>query len=837
MNTLKRQLILMLILWSCALLGQETNQTQVSGTIRDAQSGSPLPFVDVFFVGTDIGSTSDIDGYFSIETTTPVDSLGFAYLGFERKHIRILSQTSQQVDVVLSPSSLDLVTATITAKRGKAPKDTAALSLWRKVVRQKYTNSLANANSYQYRDYIQTGFDWYNPSPNIIGLKFLQKPFRVINDYIQTENTGTPFLPILVKETLKEVCYQKNPQHKKVRIIADQFSGMDNESLSDFIGNELDEIDPYKDMIILTGKSFVSPFASTANINYNFFITDSIQRNGEQYYLLTFVGKRQQDYTFLGNAWIHNPTAAIASIELEISPHIALNFIKTLQASQYYRQSAEGFWVKTEETLTAKVAFDFFDFGSRKNKKRKNQIRIRKKLLRDSIQINLSFDPNTFSTEKMQFAENSSKLSPQTWDSIRPIPLDSMSHGVYEMIDSIQNTPFYKTMDGVVYTLITSHIPCGPIEFGEYPEFVSWNQIEGLRLKLGVRTSKKLSQHVQLHGYAAYGIRDKEWKYGTGLNIHLPSKNRKWHLLSASYQYDFRMMGQRNLAMQHDNIMSSFSRSTPMDRLMKIREAILSHEKDWFMGFYSKFAYRWRRFYSTQGGFQFTKNNGELPVHSFTTSEFKLKLHWGHQERFWIDNSGFKRESLGTRFPILNLEYTLGVKDLWESDHYYHKIDFSLQQRLSSLLGYTKYKLEASKTFGAVPYPLMTIHLGNESMMGNNFAYALMNEFEFVSDTYASISLSHHFDGWILNSIPLINKLKLRSIFIFKGLYGVISSTEATLYDIPTGISAPNFYAEIGFGIENILKVIRIDFIWRLTHLNAADVRPFGINISFAPKF
>lgn len=830
-------IFLLLIYFVQISSGQELNHTKVSGIVKDAATGEALPFVDVFFVGTDIGSTSDIDGLFSLEIEASVDSIGFSYLGYQRKHLRIRSNVTQEMSVQLSESSLDLVTATVTAKRGKSKKDTAAIALWRKVVTNRSKNSLDNADGYQYRDYVQTGFDWYNPDPNIIKLKFLQKPFSVINDYIQTEETGDPFLPVLMKETIREVNYRKEPKDKKVKIIADRFSGMDNESLSDFIGNELEEIDPYKDMIILTGKSFVSPFAATANINYNFFITDSVERNGEQYYLLTFVGKRQQDYTFLGGAWIHKPTSAIESIDLEISPYIALNFIQKLNAVQYYTPTEQGVWIKTTENLTATVAIDFFDFGRKKAKKRKNQVRIRKKLSRHDIEINPNFKEDAFKAEDMEFAEKSAELSEATWDSIRPIPLDEMSAGVYEMIDSIQRTRFYKTMDAVIYTMITSHIKFGPIEFGEYPEFVSWNEIEGVRLKLGARTTKTLSKNIQLHGYAAYGLRDREWKYGSGFNVHLPSKNRKWNMLSASYQYDFQMLGQRNIAMRHDNIMNSLSRATPMDRLMKIRQALLSYERDWFMGFYSKVAYRWRRFYSTEGGFQFTQNDGEFSIPSFTTSEFNIKLHWGHKERFWTDNAGFRRESLGTPFPILDIEYTAGVKGIFESDYAYHKLDFSIRQRLSSLFGYTKYRLEASKTFGEAPYPVMTVHLGNESIMGNRFAYALMNEFEFVSDAYASVWITHHFDGWIFNSIPLIKKLKLRSIFIFKGLYGVSSTDNINPYDIPEGISAPNFYAEIGFGIENILKVFRVDFMWRLTQLGTPEVRSFGINISLAPKF
>lgn len=811
----------------------------VYGKVQDAATGDALPFAEVYFVGTGISQTADIEGNYRLDIpiTVAIDSIGFAYLGFERKHVRIRPNQTQAINVRLRETNLNLVTATITAERGKTKKDTAAIALWRKVVQHRKINNLDNAEGYQYQDYVQTGFDWYNPDPNIIKLKFLQKPFSVVNDYIRTSELDDPFLPVLIKETIREVRYQKTPQQKKIKIIADRFSGMDNESLSDFIGNELEEIDPYKDMILLTGKSFVSPFAATANINYNYFITDSIERNGDQYYLLTFVGKRQQDYTFLGGAWIHKPTFAIESIELEISPHIGLNFIKQLHTIQYYEPTVEGVWMKTKENLTAKIAFDLFDFGSRKNKKRKNEIRIRKQLSRHQVLINPVFPPAAFEVEDRRFAEDASRLSNEQWDSIRPIPLDSMGYGVYEMIDSIRRTRFYKTMDWMVYAMITSHFRAGPIEFGEYPEFFSWNDIEGYRIKLGVRTTKAWSPKVQWHGFAAYGFQDQEWKYGTGLNIHLPSKNRKWHLLSGWYKYDFELLGQRNIAMRHDNITNSLSRSTPMDRLMRLRTAAITHEKDWFMGFYTKFGYRWRTFYSTPGGFLFSRNDGEIDISSFTTSEVRAAVHWGHEERFWIDNSGFRRESLGTPYPILDLNYTLGIPTFLGGDHYYQKVTFIMRQRLSSLIGYTRYRLEASKAFGNVPYPVMTVHLGNESFMGNHFAYALMDEFEFVSDAYASIWVTHHFDGWILNSVPLIKYLKLRSIFIFKGLYGTVSPQNRALYDLPQGVSAPNFYAEIGFGIENILKVFRVDFMWRLTHLDRPNVRSFGVNISLAPKF
>ena len=274
-----------------------------------------------------------------------------------------------------------------------------------------------------------------------------------------------------------------------------------------------------------------------------------------------------------------------------------------------------------------------------------------------------------------------------------------------------------------------------------------------------------------------------------------------------------------------------------MDRLMKIDEGLIAWQKDWFLGFYTQLSYKWRRFHSVQGGFVFSRENGDIPVQHLTSSELIFKVHWGHEERFWVDNSGFKRASMNSEFPIMEFTYTAGIKGFLHGDYNYHKIDFFLRHRLNWALGYSKYQIKASKAFGQLPYPAMSVHLGNETLMGNNFAYGLMNEFEFVSDMYASFWISHHFDGLILNRIPLLNKLKLRSLFIFRGLYGAVNPQNLALFDFPTGLAAPNFYAEIGFGIENILKIIRVDFLWRLTQLGQPDVRSFGVNISFAPKF
>jgi len=116
-----------------------------------------------------------------------------------------------------------------------------------------------------------------------------------------------------------------------------------------------------------------------------------------------------------------------------------------------------------------------------------------------------------------------------------------------------------------------------------------------------------------------------------------------------------------------------------------------------------------------------------------------------------------------------------------------------------------------------------------------------MNEFEFVSDSYGSIMLEHHFDGLILNNVPIIKALEWRSVFVFNGLYGELSDNNRTIINMPRSIEAPNWYGEIGFGIENIFDILRIDFLWRLTpHRTPAPYpvpRRFAVKFALEPKF
>ena len=118
-------------------------------------------------------------------------------------------------------------------------------------------------------------------------------------------------------------------------------------------------------------------------------------------------------------------------------------------------------------------------------------------------------------------------------------------------------------------------------------------------------------------------------------------------------------------------------------------------------------------------------------------------------------------------------------------------------------------------------------------------AFNLMNYLEFVSDQYAGAMIEQHFEGLLFNRIPGIKKLKWREFIFAKGYAGTLTdANNQRTYLFPSGVgSLKNPYAEVGFGIENIFKISRVDFSWRLNYQNKPDVYYFIVKPSFQFKF
>jgi hypothetical protein len=135
-------------------------------------------------------------------------------------------------------------------------------------------------------------------------------------------------------------------------------------------------------------------------------------------------------------------------------------------------------------------------------------------------------------------------------------------------------------------------------------------------------------------------------------------------------------------------------------------------------------------------------------------------------------------------------------------------------------VGFSTYLIQAGKIWGDVPFPFLKVHEGNETYAFDTNAFNLMDYQEFVSDMYISLFYEHHFQGFFLNKIPLFRKLKWREIAGIRLLKGSFDEKKHYGLLLPgemKGLSSVP-YTEFSVGLENILKVLRVDAVWRFNY-------------------
>ncbi|HET6989736.1 MAG TPA: DUF5686 family protein, partial [Bacteroidia bacterium] len=288
------------------------------------------------------------------------------------------------------------------------------------------------------------------------------------------------------------------------------------------------------------------------------------------------------------------------------------------------------------------------------------------------------------------------------------------------------------------------------------------------------------------------------------------------------------------------NVLATIFRRTPLNNFTHVEQYEYWYELEPFKGFDMKLSFVSRNMYPV-GGIGYlhaSANQDTTSLQRITTSEIRANIRLAYNEKY-VEGS-FSRASMGTKYPIVQIQYIEGLKGVFGSAYNYRKVSINIDDRLRfGVFGYTNYILEAGRTWGLVPYPLMVIHPGNETYVYDWAAFNMMNLYEFTSDKYAQATIIHHFDGFFLNHIPLMRKLKWREVASFKWLAGSVDEKNRKELIFPGGLSSLNRgpYMEAGAGIENIFRFLRVDCFWRLSYLDNPNVKPFGVRVSLQVIF
>lgn len=800
-------------------------KTIVTGKVVDNETSEPLPYVNVFFKGSKIGTTTDIKGFYRIETYYPTDSLSVSMIGYKTLSKKTQRDVSQVIDFRLAATGIAL--GEVVIEGDKKEKD-PAVEIMKNVVRNKKANNREKLAAYEYDVYNKIEFDMNNIDESFTDRKVM-KPFAFVFDNIDSTSEDKPFLPIFLTESVSRYYFLKNPKNSKEVIEATKVAGVKNESVSQFLGDMYQNTNVYENYVSAFGKSFVSPLADLGMLSYKYYLLDSAVLDSKyKCYKIAFIPRRKGELTFEGEMWIHDTTYAVKQIEATIGPDANINWINGFKVYHEYDQVEPEVWMLTKE----KVVVDF--------NVTENSVGFygRKTTVYSGFLINQPKDPSFFNTFNNIEVEDGANDKPDDfWNEKRPEQLSVNESQVYAMVDTIQNIPAFRTYVDIITLFITGYKEMKYVDVGPYFTFVSFNQIEGIRLRAGGKTNSDFSTRLEFSGYAAYGLKDKWIKYEGASRIFVTKNPRQ--ILSLSHRKDLEQLGQSANAWRTDNILSSVFRRTPNNQLNAFEEYKVGYEIEYFPGLSSALQFNRRDIWSVGAiPFQRTDNEGNLVnVSRINTAELRFTARIAIGEKFI--NGELDRVSLGTKNPIIRTEAAFGIKGFMGGEHEYQRLSINIQDRISfNPIGQSDITLEFGKIWGTLPFPLLQLYSGNETYFYDAYAFNLMNFYEFIGDQWVTLFWVHHFNGLVFNKIPLMRKLKWREVASLRGALGGLSDKHRAEMEFPQGLySLERPYFEGGVGVENILKIFRVDALWRMSYLNNPDVVPFGVRVTFQVDF
>jgi len=800
----------------------QAQKTTISGRVIDAETNEPIPYVNIGFQHSLVGTISENDGSFYLITTKATDTLIISSLGYEVLHLNILIGQEQNLYIKLVPKSISLEAVVVT------PGENPAFEILRRINDRKKQNNPEKLESYQYKAYTKMRLDMNNIDQNFKDARLL-KEFSFVFDYMDSSQVfNKNYLPLLITETVSRVYRSKNPPVNREVIEAFKISGIENNTISQFTGKMYQQLNVYDDFILFFDPGFVSPIAGVGRLYYRYLLEDSAFIDGTWCRKISFRPKRKQERTFHGFFWVADTSYAIKQVQLRVSSDVNLNLLKDMIATYEYDRINDSTWFLTREDLIidfnlAEKTYGFFG---------------RKSAVYDSIFFDSPVpSPVQKMTTDTYLLENELEKNELFWEQNRKTELTGEDSRIYTMVDSVKKVPFFKTINTIVTMLSTYYVVVGPVELGPYYTTVSGNVIEGPRVRLGGRTSNSFSTKIMPGGHIAYGFEDKRFKYGLYVTYMFNTNPRRTS--TVSWFHDIRQLGKSDNAFLDDNYLTSILRRNPNYKLTMVDQFNALYEHEWAPGFSNTIKFSHQTIYSTPyiPFSELLASDDTIALGSVTSSEITLSTHFAYREKFlW---GKFERKSLGSQYPTLDLDFTYGPKGVFGSDYEYYRIRFKISDKLEiNPLGYLKYRITLGKVFGTLPYPLLKLHEGNETYAYDPLSFNMMNYYEFVSDQYASLFAEHHFQGFFLNRIPLIRRLNWREVIGCNILYGRLSEKNRNVMAFPEGLSGLSKpYYEAGVGIENIFKLFRVDAIWRFSYLNHPNTSPFGIRATMQLTF
>lgn len=817
----------------------------VSGTIIDKDTQEPLSGVSVFFTSTQTGTKTDNEGKFSLGKKGKQSTLTITYVGYTPLKHDLNTGKSAKIIVLMERNQNQLQEVSISSgKKSKyRNKGNPAVELIQKVIDYKRTNRLQDSEYLQYDQYERIQFSLTEMSDKFLHKKAFDKYRFLLDTTSLVNNEKQTILPMYISEKIYERYFRKSPE-KDMKILkankkVDFSAYIDSAGLDMYLNRLYDNFDIYQNDIFFLKNEFLSPIADHAPAFYKYFITDTLSE--KKLIEISFMPRNAGDRLFEGKLYVTmDGKYAINSFDLGINKGINLNFIRSAQIHQEFRSAGDG-------KLHLYKSYTQSNFGI--NKKKGMSILGERTVSYSNYKSGVVMAEAFYRGAGDQIYTETNQKDIGFWTEKRNDTLSLSKSKIYANLDSLKKMPSFKRSMWITSTIVGGYGDLGPVQIGPIESIISSNRVEGLRLRIGGRTTPLFNKSIYLEGYAAYGFKDEKLKYYMSgmysFNKTAPYKFPN-NFFRVSYQYDTDIPGKNFLIEKNQNPLASISRGARelwlYNRIAKL-EYIRELENHFTYNFGIRNLIQRPAALLT---FQ-TEARPDNPISNLSTTELTIMFRFAPHEK--IFQGPVNRRIIKSKHPIFTLSGNYGRKGLMNNPYNYLNINTSIAKRFYlSQAGFTDVTLNGGTVLGQVPFPLLAILPANQTYLYEKESYNMMNFMEFVSDRYVGINITHSFNGFLLNKVPLLQDLKLREYLSFKILYGGLRNennpaTNSDVYKFPVHSSgrASTYalgnipYIEAGFGIGNIFKVLRVTAIKRFTYLEHPGAGSIGLRFSFSP--
>jgi hypothetical protein len=828
---MKKKLLFISLLVICLTL-KSMAQTKVSGIVLDKKK-QPISFASIAFKGSNEGVVSNEDGRFYLESKNKYATILVAFSGYVTKEVDLEKQVNYEMKIILNSEEMLDEVKIFVGKTSK--KNNPAIDILRKIWERKRKNGLKMFNQYEYEKYEKVEFD-LNTIDSAFMKKKIFKGMEFVFDKVDTSKiTGKTYLPMFINEAISDV-YGDNKNGKIKEVLkANKNSGLTNgDGVNTFIKDLYNDYDVYNNYLNFFDKSFTSPLSRTGIDVYNYVLADSSFIDNKWCYNIVFYPRRKNELTFKGDFWVNDTTFAIKKINMAVTKSANINWVKEIYIEQEFDVLNDSVFLLTRDHMMS-------DFALNKKESSKGVYGKRTTLIRNH-KFNIE-KPDKFYKQEVNFIDNIVyNRSDDYWQENRFEKLNKDELGIYKMLDTLKTVKKFKQIYNLVSILGSGYIEIGNFDYGPIFSTLGFNEVEGIRVRVGGRTYFGPNDPWRIQGYTAYGFEDNKFKYGLSGKWMVDKKSRT--ILSGGNRRDVEQIG-ASLTTTNDVLGRSFASSSLFSsgsngKLTNINLTNISVEVEPIKNLTFQTGFSYRTLESASDTFSlnyYTDATQTTTKSEVKQSEINVQIEYTPNRK--TIGFGVERRDVDSPYSRFFINYSQGFKGFLNSDFDYQKIQLYYKQPITiGPLGRTNLTMELGKTFGQIPLGLMSIVPGNQAYFIIDNTFSNLNFYEFITDEYATFIWEHNFQGRLLSRIPLMKKLNWREIIGVRGVYGT-ASEENKLINASglTYISPEKPYWEYSAGIGNIFKVFRIDASWRGNYRDLPGTNNFTIKGSFGIYF